>query len=107
RQERRHSVELVAAAQAEIAELNKKAEAYQARLDKTPQWAHELSVMARDYDIARTKYQSVISRKVEAELAQELEAKSADSLFRTISPATVPQSPAKPDRMGGLLVALL
>ena len=43
--------------------------------------------MKRDYEIARTKYQSVVSRKVEAEIAQELEAKSAKSLFNVISPA--------------------
>ena len=55
--------------------------------------------MNRDYEIARTKYQSVVSRKVEAELAQELEAKSAKSLFNVISPAGVPASPARPDRL--------
>jgi succinoglycan biosynthesis transport protein ExoP len=49
----------------------------------------------------------VVSRKVEAEIAQELEAKSAKSLFNVISPAGVPSQPAKPDRMTGLLIALL
>jgi polysaccharide biosynthesis transport protein len=48
-----------------------------------------------------------VSRKVEAELAEDLEAKSAKSLFNVISPASIPFAPAKPDRMGGLMVALL
>ena len=80
---------------------------FQKRLDTTPRWAHELGVMNRDYEIARTKYQSVVSRKVEAEIAEELEAKSSKSLFNVISPAGVPNVPARPDRFGGLLITLL
>ncbi len=107
RQERARAAMLVTNVQKEITGLQKQAELYQKRLDRTPQWAHELSVLNRDYDISRTKYQSVVSRKVEAELAQDLEAKSATSLFNVISPAGVPSSPAKPDRMNGLLISLL
>lgn len=107
RQERSRAAKLVEDIQVQIGELQKQAEAYQARLDKTPRWAHELAVLNRDYEISRTKYQSVVSRKVEAEIAQELEAKSAKSLFNVISPAGVPSAPAKPDRMGGLMISLL
>jgi capsular polysaccharide biosynthesis protein len=44
---------------------------------------------------------------VEAEIAEELEAKSSKSLFNVISPAGVPVTAARPDRVGGLLIALL
>jgi succinoglycan biosynthesis transport protein ExoP len=44
---------------------------------------------------------------VEAEIAEELEAKSSKSLFNVISPAGVPAVPARPDRFGGLLISLL
>lgn len=107
RQERARAAKLVTDIQKDMVELQKQAEAYQARLDKTPRWAHELGVLNRDYEIARTKYQSVVSRKVEAEIAQELEAKSAKNLFNVISPAGTPVSPAKPDRLGGLFISLL
>ena len=91
RQERARAAGLVAQpSRRTSSELQKQAETYQERLDSTPHWAHELGVMNRDYEIARTKYQSVVSRKVEAEIAQELEAKSAKSLFNVISPAGVP-----------------
>ena len=63
--------------------------------------------MQTDYDLAKTKYQSVVSRKVEAELAQELELKSAKSTFNVISPAGVPVSPSKPDRPLALLISLI
>ena len=48
-----------------------------------------------------------MSRRVEAELAQELELKSADDLFRVVSPASAPVVPAKPDRFSGLMLTLL
>jgi uncharacterized protein involved in exopolysaccharide biosynthesis len=107
RQERTRVAELITSIQKEIEELHQQAKEYQARLDRTPQWAHALGVLNRDYEIARTKYQSVVSRRVEAELAQELEAKSAESLFHTISPAGVPVAAARPDRVSGLLIAFL
>ncbi|HVG57455.1 MAG TPA: Wzz/FepE/Etk N-terminal domain-containing protein [Hyalangium sp.] len=107
RMERARVAELVASIQKEIDGLHRQAETFQKRLDNTPRWAHELGVMNRDYEIARTKYQSVVSRKVEAEIAEELEAKTSKSLFNVISPAGVPAVPAKPDRFGGLLIAFL
>lgn len=105
RQERARAEATIAAIRKEIEEIQQKADAYQKRLDRTPQWTHELGVMMRDYEITKAKYQSVVSRKVEAEIAQELEAKSAKTLFNVVSPAGVPSAPAKPDRMGGLMIA--
>ncbi|WP_426746086.1 Wzz/FepE/Etk N-terminal domain-containing protein [Myxococcus faecalis] len=107
RAERTRVASLIGSIQKEIVDLQGKAEAYQARLNNTPKWAHELAVMNRDYEIARTKYQSVVSRKVEAEIAQELEAKSAKSLFNVISPAGVPVTPARPDKFAGMVMVLL
>ncbi|MCP3167107.1 GumC family protein [Myxococcus qinghaiensis] len=107
RAERGRVASLIEGIQKDIVDLQGKAEAYQSRLNNTPKWAHELGVMNRDYEIARTKYQSVVSRKVEAEIAQELEAKSSKSLFNVISPAGVPVTAARPDRMSGLAIALL
>lgn len=107
RMERARVATLIETIQGEIQDLQKQAEMYQKRLDNTPKWAHELSVMNRDYDIARTKYQSVVSRKVEAEIAEELESKSSKSLFNVISPAGVPVAAARPDRFGGMMIVLL
>lgn len=107
KQERARMSRYIDELKAQIGSLQKQAEAYQARLDNTPRWANELALMNRDYEAVRAKYESVMSRKVEAELAQDLEAKSAKSLFNVISPAVVPAAPAKPDRMGGLVISFL
>ncbi len=107
RQERTHATSRVHRLEAELTKLQQQAGVYQARLDHVPRWAQELGVMQRDYEINKTKYQSVVGRKVEAELAQELEAKNAAGLFNVISPAFVPSTAAKPDRPTGLLIAFL
>jgi uncharacterized protein involved in exopolysaccharide biosynthesis len=105
RSERARAVQQAAAIQTDLNGLQRQVQVYQGRLERTPRWAHELSVMARDYDITRTKYQSVISRKVEAELSHELEVRGAKSLFHVVSPALVSSDPAKPDRWTGLLIS--
>lgn len=114
--ERRHQIEreelartsrLIQSLQEEKEALEREIKLYQQRMERTPQWAHELGVLQRDYEISRAKYQSVLSRKVEAELARELEARAAEDLFHLVSPAGVPVSPARPDRVSGLLIALV
>lgn len=107
RQERVRVSALIDGIQKDVSDLHSQAQVYQKRLDNTPRWAQELAVLNRDYEITRTKYQSVVSRKVEAEIAEALEAKSAKSLFNVISPAGVPSAPARPDRVTGMMIALL
>jgi polysaccharide chain length determinant protein (PEP-CTERM system associated) len=107
RQERIRASNRVAQIERAIDGLQREAQSYQGRLERTPRWAEELSVLQRDYDITKEKYRSVISRKVEAELAQQLEASSASTIFNVLSPAGVPTTPARPDRTTGLIIALL
>jgi uncharacterized protein involved in exopolysaccharide biosynthesis len=107
RDERARATREVAGIQRDIDALGKEAQNYQARLDQTPRWAAELGGLEREYDIAKTKYQSVLGRKVEAEIAQEIEARNAPRLFSLVSPAAPPAVPSKPDRFGGLVVVLV
>ncbi len=107
RRERVLAAQSVESLKAEIEELRNQAVVFQKRLENTPKWAQGLEVLNRDYELARAKYNSVVTRQLEAELAQDLEAKSAATLFNVISPAGVPVVPASPDRMGGLVIALL
>ena len=92
---------------AEMRSMDGELQIYRERLDRTPRWGQALSVLNRDYDLFRTKYQSLLSRKVEAEVARDLEVKARASMFRVLSPAAPPIAPFKPDRVAGLLLALL
>lgn len=97
----------LAAVNGETASLEHELTVYRERLDRTPRWGQELSVMSRDYDLLRTKYQSLLSRKVEAEVGRELEARARASMFHVLSPAVEPRQAFKPDRSSGLLLAFL
>ncbi len=107
RDERARATREVGAIQRDIDGLERQMQTYQDRLDQTPRWAAELAGLEREYDIARAKYQSVLGRKVEAEIAQDIQARNAPRLFSLVSPAAPPVVPAKPDRFGGLMVVLV
>jgi len=107
RDERVRATREVAAIQRDVDGLKHEMQTYQTRLDATPRWAAELAGLEREYDIARTKYQSVLGRKVEAEIAQDIEARNAPRLFSLVSPAAPPVVPSKPDRFGGMMVVLV
>ena len=107
RQERARLIALIARLKQEMASLHRQEKRVQEQLDRTPQWAHELSVLQSDSDAVRAKYHSVVSRKVEAELAEELELRGSATMFSIISPATVPLVPSQPDKLRGLILSLL
>lgn len=77
-----------------------------ARAQAASKWAVTLAVLERDRDLLREKYRSLMSRKVESEVALELEVQSAPLATHIISPASVPVVPFAPDRMRLLLVVL-
>lgn len=85
--------------EARIAEARAKAGA-------AAKWGATLTVLERDRDLLREKYRSLVSRKVESEVALALEEKSAPLATRIVSPATQPAVPFAPDRVGLLLVVL-
>lgn len=107
REERSRAQGRVGQLQTDMVGLEAKAEFYQGRLDRTPARAQELSVLQRDYEVVKAKYQSVVSRKVEAELAEELEALSAPGLFNVVSPAGIPTEARAPDRVSGAALVFL
>jgi len=92
---------------ADIEGLERLGGRYRERIDRTPRWAQELTVFERDYELLRGKYQSLLSRKIEAEVARDLEEKAGTSTFHVLSEATVPSAPYKPDRPAGVLLSLL
>lgn len=76
------------------------------RANAAGKWAAELAVLERDRDLYREKYRSLLSRKVEGEVALALESESAPGATRMISPPTEPATPFAPDRARLLLAVL-
>jgi uncharacterized protein involved in exopolysaccharide biosynthesis len=105
--ERAHLRSQSASLAMELRVLEGEAQRYRERIDRTPQWGQTLSVMRRDYDMLKAKYDSLVSRKVEAELSRDLELRARASMFHVLSEARVPVTPVKPDRATAALLALL
>ena len=91
----------------EIANLNAQIKTYQKRVEDTPKREQELLALNRDYENLKELYNSLLSRKLEAEIAVSLEKKQKGEQFRILDPAKVPSRPIKPDMRKIALMTLV
>ncbi|WP_373049157.1 GumC family protein [Vulgatibacter sp.] len=98
----------------EIASLKETALSFQQRMDEymkriesTPAVGAQLAAINRDYDAVREKYQTLLSRKVEAELAMDFEARQKASLFNVVEPAFASAAPLEPNPVSAMGMSLL
>ncbi|MDL1958371.1 MAG: hypothetical protein LWX01_00520 [Deltaproteobacteria bacterium] len=80
---------------------------YQKRIENTPKREQELVDLTRDYDNLRLSYESLMTRKIEAEQAAALERRQKGEQFRVIDPARIPETSFKPDVKKILAMTLL
>ncbi len=80
---------------------------HQKRVDATPQREQELLSLNRDYDNLKNLYNSMLNRKLEAEIAVSMERKQKGEQFRVIDPAKIPESPVEPDMKKILMLTLV
>jgi len=79
---------------------------YQSKVGETPKREQELLSLRRDYNNLMELYNSVLNRKLEAEMAVSMEKKQKGEQFRVIDPAKIPIRPEKPDVRKIILLAL-
>jgi uncharacterized protein involved in exopolysaccharide biosynthesis len=91
-------------AKQELAELKKKYEVYQQRIEKSPRVEQQYKALQRDYDNLKTEYQETKARLMEAREAQELERSRVSQKLKIINPPVVPGKPSEPNRLAILLV---
>ena len=89
----------IASLQSQRATLKAKIANLEQRITSAPETEREYRGLARDYDIAQRKYQEVLAKKQEAELANNLESKQRGERFSLIEPPMIPEQPSKPNRM--------
>ena len=70
---------------------------YQERIEKTPNTGQELLDLNRNYSNIRGQYNSLLSRKLESEIAVNMEKKQKGEQFKIIDPAKMPEKPYEPD----------
>jgi polysaccharide chain length determinant protein (PEP-CTERM system associated) len=106
----------------EIIALKQDQKDVQARLDSLqkgigglPIREQELASITRDYEISKANYQSLLDKKLSAEMATDMERRQKAERFTIIDPARVPEKPVKPNRpllyalcsFGGLLLGIV
>jgi polysaccharide chain length determinant protein (PEP-CTERM system associated) len=79
---------------------------YDKKVEETPKREQELLVLDRDYDNLKGLYNSLLNRKLEADIAVSMEKKQKGEQFRVIDPAKVPTAPVKPEMRKLFLVVI-
>ncbi len=81
----------------EIENLRGQIDEYQDRIENIPKREQELLSLKRDYENIQTTYDSLLARKLEADIAVNMERKQKGEQFRILDPARLPQRPVEPD----------
>jgi polysaccharide chain length determinant protein (PEP-CTERM system associated) len=92
--------------QTEIETLNNQILFYQKRVENTPKREQELLSLRRDYQNIQGSYDSLLKRKLEADIAVNMERKQKGEQFRILDPARLPQKPVSPDLKKIFLMAV-
>ena len=87
----------IVAIQEEILNLNKQIVFYQRRVEDTPKREQELLSLNRNYKNIKETYNSLLKRKLEADIASNMEKSQKGEQFRIIDPARFPDKPISPD----------
>ena len=79
---------------------------YEVRVERAPTREQELMILLRDYDNMQKNYQSLLDKKLNARVAENLEKRQKGEQFRIIDPANLPEKPEKPNRLLIMLLGL-
>jgi chromosome segregation ATPase len=77
-------------------ELRNKMAVYQRKVEEVPKREEELASLMRDYDLFKSGYQSLLSKQMEAKMAENLEQKQQGEQFKILDPARLPEKPIRP-----------
>jgi polysaccharide chain length determinant protein (PEP-CTERM system associated) len=79
---------------------------YEQRVDNAPRRQQQLQELSRDDDTTKERYESLLKRYEEAQLAESLEQGQKAEQFRILDPALPPRDPVAPNRLQILILGL-
>ncbi len=108
---------LLSESEADISSLTARTKNYQEKIkqlkkvvDIVPKIEAELQRLNRDYDVHKENYTSLVSRREQAKISEDVETGSEQVKFKIIEPPRVPSTPSFPNRplfdVGVLVMAL-
>ena len=91
----------------ERVELEEDLTKFESRIMAAPRIEQEYQMLMRDYENARTSYQEVKDKQLQAELAKSLETDQKGERFTLIEPPLLPEEPFKPNRPAILTLGIV
>jgi polysaccharide chain length determinant protein (PEP-CTERM system associated) len=79
---------------------------YEQRVDNAPRRQQQLQELSRDDDTTKERYETLLKRYEEAQLAESLEQGQKAEQFRILDPALPPRDPLAPNRLQILILGL-
>ena len=93
------------------ASLQQQIDFHMSKLERVPVFEQQIAGLLRDYDSLRSHYQSLLDKKLSAEMAAALEARQQGERFVILDLARVPTRPSGPNRtligLAGLFMGFL
>jgi uncharacterized protein involved in exopolysaccharide biosynthesis len=71
----------------------------ESRLNLTPLREQQLAEVNRNYENSKQNYQSLLQKKMQSELATNLEKRQQGEQFRIVDPPNLPLKPSEPNRL--------
>jgi uncharacterized protein involved in exopolysaccharide biosynthesis len=81
----------------DIRKLKNEIRIYQQRIERTPKREEELMALNRDYQNIQESYSSLLNRKLEADVAVNMEKRQKGEQFSILESAKVPLAPVSPN----------
>jgi polysaccharide biosynthesis transport protein len=79
-------------------QLQEEIDFHSSKLEREPIFEQQMTGLLRDYDSLRGHYNSLLDKKLNAEMATELDSKQEGERFVILDAAPVPDAPAGPNR---------
>jgi uncharacterized protein involved in exopolysaccharide biosynthesis len=76
-------------------------------MELTPKVAQGLDILIRDRDSAQRKFDELRNKKMNAQIAQNLESENRSERFILLEPPILPEKPFKPNRIQILIIGFL
>jgi protein tyrosine kinase modulator len=77
--------------------IDKRIAELQAQVDEAPRSEQDLATLTRDFDKLNENYASLLSKKMDAQMARKLEQRWKGERFRVLDPAYLPDRPSFPN----------
>ena len=88
-------------------EMERRAAAYRERIETTPRIEQEYNTLTIERNNTRAKYEDLLRKVMEANVALGLEKEQKGERFTLIDPAQLPEKPFRPNRMAIGLIGLV